>query len=177
MPSSRGIFLTQARIEPMSLVRPALVGGFFTSSATWRAQIKSKWKWKLLSLSDSLGPQGLYSPWNYPGQSIGVGSHSILQGIFPTQGSNPGLLRCRRSLYQLSHKGSPRILEWVAYPFSMESPNPGIEPGSPALQADPLPTEPPGKPCSSSLLQGVFPTRGLNPGLLHWSRILYQLSY
>ena len=46
------------------------------------------------------------------------GSLSFLQGIFPTQGSNPGLLHCRRILYQLSHKGSPRILEWVAFPFS-----------------------------------------------------------
>ena len=40
------------------------------------------------------------------------------KGIFPTQGSNPGLPRCRWILYQLSHKGSPRTLEWVAYPFS-----------------------------------------------------------
>ena len=46
---------------------------------------------------------------------------SLLQGIFPTQGSNPGLLHCRRILYQLSHQGSPRILEWVAYPFSSGS--------------------------------------------------------
>ena len=46
-----------------------------------------------------------------------VGSLSLLQGIFPTQGSNPGLLHCRWILYQLSHKGSPRILEWVAHPF------------------------------------------------------------
>ena len=44
------------------------------------------------------------------------------------------------------HKGSPRILEWVAYPFSRELPDPGIEPGSPALQADSLPAELPGKP-------------------------------
>ena len=44
-------------------------------------------------------------------------SLSLLQGIFPTQGSNPVLLHCRRILYQLSHKGSPEILEWVAYPF------------------------------------------------------------
>ena len=43
------------------------------------------------------------------------------QGIFPTQGSNPGLLHCRQIIYQLSHKGSPRILEWVAYPFSSRS--------------------------------------------------------
>ena len=44
-----------------------------------------------------------------------------LQGIFPIQGSNPGLLQCRWILYQLSHKGSPRILEWVVYPFSSRS--------------------------------------------------------
>ena len=60
----------------------------------------------------------LYSPWNSPGQNTGVGSLSLLQEIFPSQGSNPGLLHCRWILYQLSHKGSPRILEWVAYPFS-----------------------------------------------------------
>ena len=45
-------------------------------------------------------------------------SLSLLQGIFPTQGSNPGLLYCRWILYHLSQKGSPRMLEWVAYPFS-----------------------------------------------------------
>ena len=45
-----------------------------------------------------------------------MGSHSLLQGIFPTQGLNPGLPHCRQILYQLSHKGSPRILEWVAFP-------------------------------------------------------------
>ena len=72
-------------------------------------------------MSDSLQPCELYSPWNSPGQHTGVGSLSLLQGIFPTQGLNPGLLHCRRILYQLSHKGSPRILEWVAYPFSRMS--------------------------------------------------------
>ena len=51
-------------------------------------------------------PNGLYSPWNSPGQNTGVDSLSLLQGIFPSQGSNPGLLHCRRILYQLSHKGS-----------------------------------------------------------------------
>ena len=72
-------------------------------------------------LSDSLQPHGLYSPGTSPGQNNGVGSLSLLQGIFPTQGSNPGLPYCRWILYQLSHKGSPRILEWVAYPFSSGS--------------------------------------------------------
>ena len=57
-------------------------------------------------MSDSLRPHGLYSPGNSPGQNAGVGSLSLLQGIFPTQGSNPGLPHCRWILYQLSHKGS-----------------------------------------------------------------------
>ena len=63
-------------------------------------------------VSDSLRPHSLYSPWNSPGQNTGVGSLPLFQGIFPTQGENPGLLHCRQILYQLSHKGSPRILEW-----------------------------------------------------------------
>ena len=45
-------------------------------------------------------------PWNSPGQNTGVGSLSLLQGIFPTQGPNPGLLHCRQILYQLSHMGA-----------------------------------------------------------------------
>ena len=59
-------------------------------------------------MSDSLRPHGLYSPWNSPDQNAGVGSLSLLQRIIPTQGSNPGLPHCRRILYELSHKGSPR---------------------------------------------------------------------
>ena len=58
-------------------------------------------------MSDRLGNHGLYSPWNSPGQNTGVGRLSLLQEIFPTQGSNPGLPHCRQILYQLSHKGSP----------------------------------------------------------------------
>ena len=97
-------------------------------------------------MSDSLRPCGLYSLWNFPGQNTGVGSLSLLQGIFPTQVLNPSLPHCRWILYQLSQKGSPkvkvtqlcptlcdtmddmvcgilqaRILEWVAFPFSRES--------------------------------------------------------
>ena len=60
---------------------------------------------------DSLWPHGLYSPWNSPGQNTGVSSLSLLQGIFPTQGSNSGLPVCRRILYQLSHKGSPSVIK------------------------------------------------------------------
>ena len=58
-------------------------------------------------VSDSLWPRGLYNPWNSPGQNTGVGSRSLLQRIFPTQGSNIGLLNCRQILYHLSHQGSP----------------------------------------------------------------------
>ena len=60
------------------------------------------WNWKSLSRSDSLWPHGLYSPWNSPGPNTGVGSHSLLQGIFPTQGSKPDILHCRQILYQLA---------------------------------------------------------------------------
>ena len=104
-------------------------------------------------VSNSLPPQGLYSPWNSPGQNTGVGSFSLLQGIFPTQRSSWGLLHCRQILYQLSYQGSPqkalkvkvaqscltlfdpmdytvhgilqaRILEWVAFPFPRGSSQP-----------------------------------------------------
>ena len=67
-------------------------------------------------VSDSLWPHGLYSPWNSPGQNTGVGSLSLLQGIFPTQGLNPGLLHCRQILYQLSHKESPpKLSSFISY--------------------------------------------------------------
>ena len=59
-------------------------------------------------MSNSLQPHGLYSPWNSPGQNTGVSSLSLLQGIFPTQESNPGLPHCRWTLYQQSHEGSPQ---------------------------------------------------------------------
>ena len=86
------------------------------------------WKWTSLShvqlfatpwTIQSMGfsnPE--YCPWDSPIQGTGVASCFLLQGIFPTQGSNPHLSHCRQILYQLSHQGSPRILEWVVYPFS-----------------------------------------------------------
>ena len=92
-------------------------------------------------MSDSLWPHGLYSPCKSPGQNTGVGSLSLFQGIFPTQGSNPGPPHYRWILYQPSLEGSPRILECVAVPFSSRSSQPRNELGSPTLQADSLPTE------------------------------------
>ena len=124
----------------------------------------------------------MHSPWNSLGQNTGVGSLSPLQRIFPTQGLNPGLPHCRWILSQLSHKGNPRILERVAYPFLQwifptqelnwgllhcrwivyqlsyqGSHNTGVS--------------------SHSLLQGIFPAQESNPGLLHCRQILYQLSH
>ena len=93
------------------------------------------------SPDNSLQPHGLCGPWNSPGQNTGVGSLSLLQGVFPTQGSNPGLPYCRQILYQLSHQGRPRILEWAVISSPADLPDPGIELGSPALQVDSLPTE------------------------------------
>ena len=83
----------------------------------------------------------------------------------PLGSSVPGILQAR-------------ILEWVAFPFSRDLP----QPRSPALKADSLPAEPPGKPKNAgvgslSLLWGIFPTRGSNPGLPHYRRILYRLSH
>ena len=78
---------------------------FFFAPAMW------KWKWSHLVVSNSLQPHGLQStrllgPWDFPGKNTGVGCHFLLQGIFLTQGSNPGLPHCRQTLYHLSHRGS-----------------------------------------------------------------------
>ena len=81
-------------------------------------------------VSDALQPHGLHSPRNPPGQNTGVGSLSLPQGIFSTLGSNSGLPHCRWILDQLSpHKGSPWILEWVAYSFSRGSSRPRSQTG------------------------------------------------
>ena len=102
-------------------------------------------------LSDSLWPTSC-SP---PGSSVhgdslskntGVGCHALLQVTFPTQSSNPSLPHCRQILYCLSHQGSPRILEWVAYPFSRGSCRSRSQTRSSTLPTDSLPAKLPGKP-------------------------------
>ena len=85
-------------------------------------------------------------PWDSPGKNTGVGCHFLLQGIFPTQGSDPGLLHCRQILYQLSLQGSPRILEWVAYPFSSGSSQPRNWKGVSWIAGGFFIPEPPEKP-------------------------------
>ena len=73
-------------------------------------RVKVKVSQSCLTLCDPMD-----HPWNSPGQNTGIGSLSLLQGIFPSQGLNPGLLHCRQILDQLSYQGSPKleISKWV----------------------------------------------------------------
>ena len=94
---------------------------FFLSWHIWKECVSVIW-WKESEsescsvMSDSLRTHGLYSPWNFPGQNTGVGSLSPLQGIFPTQRSNPGLQNnCRQILYQLSHREAPEHWSGVGF--------------------------------------------------------------
>ena len=99
IPFSRGFSLPGDRTRVS-----CITGRFFTSWATWKPIQLPEWVSESCSVvSDSLQPHGLYTPWNSPGQNIGVGSLSLLQGIFPTQGSNQGLLHYRWILHQLKH--------------------------------------------------------------------------
>ena len=92
------------------------------------------------------------------------------------------LTLCNPMVYTVHGILEARILQWVAFPFSGDLPNPGIKPRSHALQAASLPAEPQGKPKnigvgSLSVLQKIFLTLESNWGLLHCRWILYQLSY
>ena len=83
------------------------------------SQEAGKWVSESCSVvSDSFQPHVLHSPWNSPGQNTGVSSLSLLQGILPTQGSNPGLLHFRRILYQLSHRKAWKQVKWSGIPIS-----------------------------------------------------------
>ena len=93
----------------------------------------------LCMFSCSVVPNSFATPWTiacqapltmeFSRQEHWCGLPFLSAGIFPTQGSNPSLPHHRQILYQLNHQGSPRILEWVAYPFSSDLPDPGIESG------------------------------------------------
>ena len=120
------VTLTQSFL-PQSDIRDRRVFGWW--SKEWRLGDlpghSGKWNVKLklrvIQSCLTLRSRGLYSPWNSPGQNTGVGSCSLLQGIFPNQGLNPGLLHCRWFLYQLSHQGIwnvgtcffPCLIHWL----------------------------------------------------------------
>ena len=124
--------ILQARIlewvaTPSSRRSSHLSWGSCTSVWFFTAEPQGKpfYGWSEVQVTQScLILQPMDCPWDSPGQNTGVGSLSLLQGIFPTWGSNPGLPHCKRILLQLNHPGSPRILEWVAYPFSRGSSRP-----------------------------------------------------
>ena len=92
------------------------IGSWIIPSGFPIKDYESEGKWRKVKVysvaSDSLWPHGLYSPWNSPGQNTGVGSLSLLQGIFPTQGSNPGLPHCRQILYHTG-VGSLSLLQQI----------------------------------------------------------------
>ena len=79
-----------------------------------------------------------------PGKNIWSGLPCPPPGNSPTQGSNPGLPNCRQILYHLSHQGSPRIREWVAYPFSRGYSQPRNQTSISCIAVDSLPVELPG---------------------------------
>ena len=114
---------SRASSRPRDRTRISCIAGrFFMFWATSESESCSV-------VSDSLWPHGLYSPWNSPGQNTGVGSLSLLQGIFPTQGSNPGLPHCRWFLYQPQGKpkntgvGSLSLIQQI---FPTEESNQGL---------------------------------------------------
>ena len=121
-------------------------------------------------MSDFLRPHRLLPARLLPRISLGknttVGSHFLLQGIFPNQGMNPDLQHCRQILYHLSHQRGPnhqcsvqfsRSVRLFATPWNSPGQNTGMG--------------------SHFLLQGIFLTQGLNPGLPHCRQILYHLSH
>ena len=98
-----------------------------TGSPLWECSGCLEWKWKALSHCLTLRDTMDCSP---PGSSVhgilqarilDLGSHSLLQEIFPIQGLNPGLLHRGQIFYHLSHQGSPRTPERVVNPFSSGS--------------------------------------------------------
>ena len=110
-------------------------------------------------VSNALQPNGLYPtrllcPWNFPGKSTGVGSHFLLQGIFPTQGSNLGLPHCRQTLYHLSHQGIPHTAK--------------------SLQSCPTLSDPMHWSLPGSSVHGIFQARVLEWGAIAFSRIPHR---
>ena len=98
---------------PQSM-RSQRVGHDWMTELNWISCIWSEVKWSCSDVSDCLRSHGLeptrlLHPWDFPGKSTGVGCHFLLQRIFPTWVSNPGLRRCRQTLYCLSYQGSPHI--------------------------------------------------------------------
>ena len=118
-------------------------------------------------------------PWDFPSKNTGVGCHFLFQGIFPIQGSNPGLLHCRQILYWLSHQGGPDDIYMLLCLGAQLCPT-LCNPTDCSLPGSSVHGDYPDKNTRAgchALLQGIFPTQGLNTGLLHCRCILYHLSH
>ena len=94
-------------IKSVSLLFPAMAAGSLPVVPLGKNECK------LLNSVWLFATRGLYNPWNSPGQNTGVGSHSLLQGIFPTQGMNPGFLHCRQILYSWATREAIEYLRWI----------------------------------------------------------------
>ena len=129
----------------------------------------------LCDLTD-YSPPGSSVCGDFPGKNTRVGCHALLQWIFPTQGLNPGLPHCRQILYHLSHQGSPRMLEWVAYPFSRgifltQESNRGL-----LHCMDSLPADLPGKPMLL-ICTKIFYSHNLGSFCLLFLQIYFLLQF
>ena len=135
-------------------------------------------------VSNSLRPRD-YSPpgssvlGDSPSNSTGMGCHTLFQGISPTQGSNPGLPHCRWILYHLSHHEAQEYWSGSVLCLVIQLCPTLCDTMDCSLQGFPAHGDSPGKNNGVgrlSLLQGIFPTQGSNPGLQHYRWILYHLS-
>ena len=126
-----------------------------------------------------LQPARLLSPWNSPGKNTGVSSHSLLQGIFLTEGLNLGLPHCKQNLFRVSHQECHHIYVCCAVLSHLVISN-SLRPHGMQLTRLLRLWNSPGKNtemCCYVLLQGIFTTQGLNPGHPYCRRILYHLSH
>ena len=89
--------------------RPSILGGTWLAICSLKVKVKLLSRARLFVTPWIVACTKLLSPWDFQGKSTGVGCHFLLQGIFPTQGSNLGLSHCRQTLYHLSHQGSPGV--------------------------------------------------------------------
>ena len=124
-------------------------------------------------------PPGSSGLWSSPGKNTGVCSHSVLQGIFLTEGLNLGLPHCRQNLFRVSHQECHHVYVCCAVLSHLVISN-SLQPHGMQLTRLLCLWNSPGKNtemCCYVLLQGIFTTQGLNSGFPHCRWILYQLSY
>ena len=122
-------FLSQFKKMPKNLDISAGGGMTTQNGSPWVLQYaQSLSRVQLFATPWTVSPPGSFVHGDSPGKNTGLGCHALLQGIFPPRDQTQSP-QCKWILYQLSHQGSPRILEWVAYPFSKVSSQPRNQTG------------------------------------------------